>query len=30
MVLQDEIAEFLGENNPKDDVTLMLIERKLE
>jgi phosphoserine phosphatase RsbU/P len=30
MVLQDEVAEFLGDNNPQDDVTLMLIERKLD
>jgi phosphoserine phosphatase RsbU/P len=28
MVIQDAVAEFLGECNPLDDVTLMVLERK--
>jgi len=28
MALQDEVAEFLGDCTPLDDVTLMLVERK--
>jgi sigma-B regulation protein RsbU (phosphoserine phosphatase) len=29
MAIQDEIAEFLGDSQPLDDVTLMVVERKL-
>ncbi|HET6326712.1 MAG TPA: GAF domain-containing SpoIIE family protein phosphatase [Planctomycetaceae bacterium] len=29
MAIQDEIAEFLGDRQPLDDVTLMVVERKL-
>jgi phosphoserine phosphatase RsbU/P len=30
MAIQDAIGEFLGESQPLDDVTLMIVERKLE
>jgi sigma-B regulation protein RsbU (phosphoserine phosphatase) len=29
MVIQDEVAEFLGDCDPLDDVTLMVLERKV-
>ncbi|HUE13861.1 MAG TPA: GAF domain-containing SpoIIE family protein phosphatase [Planctomycetaceae bacterium] len=29
MVIQDAVAEFLGDCNPLDDVTLMVVERKV-
>jgi serine phosphatase RsbU (regulator of sigma subunit) len=29
MAIQDAASEFLGESNPQDDVTLMVVERKL-
>lgn len=28
MILQDAVAEFLGDCDPLDDVTLMVVERK--
>ncbi|HEX4070965.1 MAG TPA: SpoIIE family protein phosphatase, partial [Planctomycetaceae bacterium] len=28
MILQDAVAEFLGDCHPLDDVTLMVVERK--
>ena len=29
MAIQDAIAEFLGDSQPLDDVTLMVVERKM-